>query len=98
MGRQQAGVGAVGAGVELDAKHAQRVQAKAHGAIGVARLEIEDEALGPFIALGLLRAGAVAEVAVEVHVAGFEGGRAVFEEGGLAHRGDTGKREGAGDG
>ncbi|MCY1177487.1 hypothetical protein D9M73_177970 [compost metagenome] len=96
VGRQQAAVGTVGAGVELDAEHAQCVQAKAHGAIGVARLEIEDEALGPFIALGLLRAGAVAEVAVEVHVAGFEGGRAVFEEGGLAQRCDAGKGEGTG--
>jgi hypothetical protein len=84
VGRQQAGAGAVGAGVELDAEHAQRIQAKAHGAVGVAGLEVEHEALGPFVALGLLRAGAVAEVAVEVHVAGFEGGRAVFEEGGLA--------------
>ena len=96
--RQQAGVGAVGAGIELDAEHAQCIQAKAYGAIGVAGLEVEDEALGPLVALGLLRAGAVAEVAVEVHVAGFEGCRAVFEEGGLAHRGDTGKRKGAGDG
>ena len=36
VGGQQAGAGAVGAGVELDAEHAQRIHAKADGAVGVA--------------------------------------------------------------
>ncbi len=47
VGGQQASAGAVGAGVELDAEHAQRIHAKADGAIGVARLQVEHEALGP---------------------------------------------------
>ena len=98
VGGQQAGAGAVGAGVELDAEHAQRIHAKADGAVGVARLQVEHEALGPFVALGLLGAGAVAKVAVEVHVAGFQGRAAVFEEGGLGKRRKAGKGGGAGKG
>ncbi|MNZ74955.1 hypothetical protein D3C78_934210 [compost metagenome] len=96
VGRQQAGAGAVGAGVELDTEHPQGIEAKAYGTVGVARLEVEHEALGPFVTLGLLGAGAVAKVAIEVHVTGFEARLAVIEEGGLAQRGDAGKGEGAG--
>ena len=98
MGRQQSGAGAVGAGVELDPEHAQRIHAKAHGAIGVTRLQVEHKALGPLVALGLLGTGAVAKVAIEVHVAGFQGRAAVFEEGGLAERREAGKGGGAGKG
>ncbi|MNY54656.1 hypothetical protein D3C86_1905520 [compost metagenome] len=97
MGRQQAGAGAVGAGIELDAEHAQGIDAKTDHALGVARFQVEHEALGPFVALGLLRTGAIAKVAVEVHVAGFEGGAAVFEKSGLGERRKTGKGGGAGE-
>ncbi len=98
MGGQQAGAGAVGAGIKLDPEHAQGIHAKADGAVGVARLQVEHEALGPFVALGLLRAGAVAKVAVEVHVAGFQGRATVFEEGSLAKRRKAGKGSGTGKG
>ncbi|MNP11364.1 hypothetical protein D3C76_1035470 [compost metagenome] len=96
MGRQQAGAGAVRAGIQLEAEHAQRVEADADGAGGVAGLEVEDEALCPFLALGL--AGAVAEVAVEIDVLGLQGGAAVFDEaGGLGERGEAGEGRGGGD-
>ena len=78
MGRQQAGTGAVRAGVELDAEHRLGVEAKADSAIGITGLEIKNETLTPFFTLGL--AGAFAEVAVEVDVAGAQLGAAVFGE------------------
>ncbi|MNM93759.1 hypothetical protein D3C81_1061420 [compost metagenome] len=78
VGRQQAAAGTVRAGVELEAEHAQRVEADADGAGGVAGLEVEDEALCPFLALGL--ASAVTEVAVEIDILGLQGGAAVFDE------------------
>ncbi|MNF52083.1 hypothetical protein D3C84_334230 [compost metagenome] len=96
--RQQTGTGAVGAGIELDPEHAQRIDTKPHGAIGVARLEIEHEALGPLVTFGLLGAGSAAKVAVEVHVAGFQGRAAVFEEGSLADRRKAGNGGGTGQG
>ncbi|MNZ87962.1 hypothetical protein D3C78_1068400 [compost metagenome] len=96
VGRQQAAAGTIRAGVELDAEHPQGIETKTHGTVGIAGLEVEHEPLGPLVTLGLLGAGAIAKVAVEVHVAGFEGRLAVIEEGGLAQRCDAGKGEGAG--
>ncbi|MNZ69519.1 hypothetical protein D3C78_878210 [compost metagenome] len=96
MGRQQAGAGAVGAGVEFDTEHPQGVETKANRAVGVAGLEVEHEALGPLVTFGLLGARAIAKVAVEVHVAGFEGRFAVIEKSSLAQRRDAGKGEGTG--
>ncbi|MNO93194.1 hypothetical protein D3C76_847910 [compost metagenome] len=79
VARQQAGAGAVGAGVELDAEQAEGVDAKADGACGVTGFVAQQEALGPFLLLGL--GGAVlAEVAIEVEVAQFEAGLAVHEK------------------
>ncbi|MNN38938.1 hypothetical protein D3C81_1529580 [compost metagenome] len=76
--RQQAGAGTVGAGVELEAEHAQGVQAETDRAWRVAGAQVEQEALGPLLALGL--AGTVAEVAVEVVVLQCQVGLAVFDE------------------
>lgn len=51
MHRQQAGVGALGAAVELDAQQAQGIHTKTDGAGRVPRLEVEDETLGPLFGL-----------------------------------------------
>ena len=50
--RQQAAVTVGRAGVQLDPQHAQRIEAKADGAFGVARLQVEEKALRRLVALG----------------------------------------------
>ena len=50
--RQQAAVAVGRAGIQLQAQHTQGIEAKTHGAFGVARLQIEDKTLRGFIALG----------------------------------------------
>ncbi len=82
--RQEVGAGATTAGVQLDAEHAQRIQADADGAFGEAGLHVEDETLGPLFALGL--GGAFAEIAVQVDVVGLQSCTAVFDERGLGER------------
>ncbi|MNZ32984.1 hypothetical protein D3C78_503220 [compost metagenome] len=96
---EQAGAGAVGAGVELDAEQAEGIDAHPHGALGEAGLIAQEEALGPFLGLGL--GGIVlAEVAIEVEVAQFQAGLAVLDELGLgdARQNDTGAKRGQGHG
>ena len=90
--RQQTGTAATGRGVELEAEHADGIAAEAQGAQGVAGAEIEDETLGPFLALG--DPGIFAEVAVEVEILGLQGGLAVVQEAGgmdLEGQGQQGK-------
>ncbi len=82
--RQEVSAGATTAGVQLDAEHAQRIQADADGAFGEAGLHVEDETLGPLFALGL--GGAFAEIAVQVDVVGLQSCTAVFDERGLGER------------
>ncbi|EYT97934.1 hypothetical protein PA99_5000 [Pseudomonas aeruginosa PA99] len=97
-GRQQAAVAVRGAGVELDPEHRQGIHAEAQRALGIARAQVEDEALRGFLALGgALRVGraAVAEVAVEVDGARFQARAAVLEEGGRG-RGDESAAQGEG--
>ncbi|MNC32780.1 hypothetical protein D3C75_811500 [compost metagenome] len=81
--RQQAGIAAVTAGVELDAQLAHGVDTKADRAFGEARLQLGGKALAPFLGLGL-RCVALAEVAVEVVVAQLQPGVAVADE--VCHR------------
>ncbi|MCY1302592.1 hypothetical protein D9M70_522570 [compost metagenome] len=70
MHRQQSGAGAVRAAVELDAEQADQVDTDADCARGVAGTGVEDEALRPFLGLGLLVGpDYVGEVAAEVVVA-----------------------------
>jgi len=76
--------------VELDAQQPKRVDAEAHRPLGEAGLQVENEALAPFVGLGfrrtlvLRRVGlvVVAVVAVHVEVAQLEAGRGVVDEGG----------------
>ncbi|MNF99887.1 hypothetical protein D3C84_828050 [compost metagenome] len=92
--RQQAGVDPVGAAVQLDAEGADGVDAEAHRTWRVAGLEVEDEALGPFLGPGLLvRPDDVGEVAAEVVVAQLQGGGGILDEAGFG--GHDGKGEGA---
>ncbi len=96
-GRQQAAVAVRGAGVELDPEHRQGIHAEAQRALGIARAQVEDEALRGFLALEALWGGraAVAEVAVEVDGARFQARAAVLEEGGRG-RGDESAAQGEG--
>ncbi|MNT38843.1 hypothetical protein D3C72_1750520 [compost metagenome] len=75
---QQSGAGTVGAGVELEAKHAQSIQTEADSARRVAGAEIEQKTLCPFLAFRLT--GTVAEVAVEIVILQRQVGLAVFEK------------------
>ncbi|MNQ92844.1 hypothetical protein D3C85_1082820 [compost metagenome] len=87
MHRQQPGAGAVRAAVELDAEQADQVDADADGAGRVAGTGIEDEALRPFLCLGLLvGADDVGEVAAEVVVARLQRGAGAFDEACLVGR------------
>ncbi|MDT4855584.1 hypothetical protein FQZ97_899450 [compost metagenome] len=79
VGLEQAGAGAVGAGIELHAEQAQRIDAHAHWAFGKAGFVTQQEALGPFLGL-VLRGAVLAEIAVEVEVAHFQAGPGVLEE------------------
>jgi len=74
------------AAVEGHAKHADRVQAKADGAVGETRLVIEYERLAPLFSLRRCGA-AVTVVVVEVEVAHAQVGFAVAQE--------IGRRQGA---
>ncbi len=92
--RQQVGAAAAAARIELDAEHAQRVEPEADIAFGIAGPYVEQEALRPFLTLGL--AVAFAEVPVEVDVMGMQGGAAVFDETGLGQWCEGGGRNGQG--
>ena len=98
-GWQQAAIAAIRAGVELDPEHAQGIQAKAHGAFGVARLQVENEALGRLLALGCALRGlgvAITEVPVEVDRARLELGATVLEKtGGVRLQGKTRAQDGS---
>ena len=99
---EQAGAAAVGAGIELHPEQADGVDAETDGALGVTGLVAQEEALGPFLGLGL--AGAfLAEITVEVEVAEFDAGLAVLDELGMGQGWDgnagtqRGKSHGTGD-
>ncbi|MNM91746.1 hypothetical protein D3C81_1040530 [compost metagenome] len=81
--RQQAGVAAIAAGVELDTQLAHGVDTKTDRAVGEAGLELGGEALAPFLGLGL-RCVALAEVAVDVVIAQLQPCMAVADE--VRHR------------
>ena len=78
VGWQQAGTGAVGAGIQLHAEHGFGIQTKANGASGKAGLQVNNETLRPLFPLGL--ASAFTKVAIEIDIAGAELGAAVFDE------------------
>ncbi len=83
---------AVGAGIELDAKQADGVQAEAETAFGITGLPVGAHALGPFIGLALGRA-ALAKVAVEVKVAQLDTALGVVDKGSAGrscHQGGNG--------
>jgi hypothetical protein len=84
LDRQQVGAGAASAGVELDAEHAQGVEAKADSPFGVAGLDVEEETLAPFFALVL--ASAFAEIPVQVDIGHGQAGFAVVDKRGLRGR------------
>ncbi|MNE29337.1 hypothetical protein D3C80_1228130 [compost metagenome] len=92
--RQQVGAGAALARVELDAEHAQGVEADADAAVCVAGLEVKEETLAPLLALVLPRA--FAEVAIQVDVGGGQGGAAVLDEAGVGQRGEGAGGDGQG--
>ncbi|MNE64514.1 hypothetical protein D3C80_1599310 [compost metagenome] len=85
---EQAGTGAIGTGVELDAELAEGVDTDANHAVGIAGFVAQQETLGPLVLFGL---GGVclAEVAVEVKVAQLHFGRAVCEEVGVGLCGEA---------
>ncbi|MNO83820.1 hypothetical protein D3C76_751440 [compost metagenome] len=79
MAFEQAGTGAIGAGVEFYAEQADGVETDADQTFGKARLIAQQQALGPFL---LFRLGCVGLtiIPVEVKVAQFQAGFAVCEE------------------
>ncbi|MDT4841879.1 hypothetical protein FQZ97_757550 [compost metagenome] len=99
VGFEQAGAGAVRAGVELQTEQADGVHADTDGAFGITGLQAQDKALGPF--LGFVAGGCgVAEIAVEVEIASIQAGLAVVDKGRAGGRaqadGDTGGEQLAG--
>ncbi|MNX85723.1 hypothetical protein D3C86_1175740 [compost metagenome] len=94
---EQAGAGAIGTGIELDAELAKSVDTDADHAVGIAGFVAQKETLGPFFLLGLGGIG-LAEVAVEVEVARFQPGRAVCEEVGVSLCGEAGAGQEQGEG
>ncbi|MNP07799.1 hypothetical protein D3C76_998420 [compost metagenome] len=82
-GRQQTTVAVGRAGVEFEAEHAQCINTKSYSAFGVAGLHIENKALGPLFAFRGSLTGTgmtITEVTVEVDVACFDFGAAVFKK------------------
>ena len=76
-----AAVGLAGASarVQANAQLRYRIKAEADSPLGVARLEVEDKTLAPFLTIG--RSGvAAAVVLVEIEIAGIQGGLAVFDQ------------------
>ncbi|MCY1491845.1 hypothetical protein D9M68_256430 [compost metagenome] len=76
---EQAGAGAIRAGVELETEQADGVHADADGALGVAGLQAQQETLRPLFLFGL-RGAFLAEIAVEVEVAQLQAAFAVLDE------------------
>ncbi|MDT4852128.1 hypothetical protein FQZ97_863480 [compost metagenome] len=90
---QQAAAGGTVARIQLETESGQRVDAKTHGTLGVARLEAQQEALRPLFLFGL--AGVFTQITIEIEVACFDAGLAVLDEFGV---GDVaqGQAQGAG--
>ncbi|MNZ70026.1 hypothetical protein D3C78_883450 [compost metagenome] len=82
---QQASAATITAGVEFDRRFANGVQAQAQNAFGKPRFNACGKTLRPFFGLCLRRV-ALPEVAVHVHVAGFEAAFAVFDKAGHGRR------------
>ncbi|MNN54750.1 hypothetical protein D3C81_1695830 [compost metagenome] len=77
--RKQFRTAALWAAVELEAKHRDTVKAKTERTRGIARIELEDSALGPFFYLAL--AGArVVEITVEVVISQYQAGLGILEK------------------
>lgn len=75
----QAALAGTAAAVQAHAEQAQRVDAEADGALGEARLVIQDEALAPLFLLAR-RGGAIAVVGIDVEVAQGQRCLAVLDE------------------
>ena len=79
MALEQAGTGAIGAGVEFDAEQADGIETDADQTFGEAGFVAQQETLGPFLLFGL-RGVVLAIVTVEVEVAQLEAGLAVLDK------------------
>ncbi|MCY1430683.1 hypothetical protein D9M71_466340 [compost metagenome] len=85
---QRPGAAGAGAGIQLHPEQPQRIHADADGAVGVAGLETQHEALRPFLGLGhagavmarRIRQAGITVVAVHVEVAQFQAHVAVIDE------------------
>jgi len=79
---QQAAAGAIRAGVELDPKHAHRIQTKAQRAGRKPRLQLQQEALSPLAAPGL--GGRVTvKITIEVEVTQLQTAFSIVDKTGL---------------
>ncbi len=91
----QTAASAAGAAIELHPQKTERVNTKTNGALGIARLNAQQETLSPSFGLRLAASGRcgvsalVAIVAVKIEVTQFQASLGVFDEGGLSHGWDS---------